>query len=158
MFDRTTTFLDLPAGWTAFIDDDVQHMIKKGRYYIIVENLTSAPGKFEVSEVAIYSNDDTGLEHVKPERHHEYFSLCPQHIGISKFKNLNPPNPVLKVDWMRAKPNASDEHPMMKRTTMLVRWSDLQRKDININGLRIVGALSDASREILVNKALAQGH
>jgi hypothetical protein len=45
-------------------------MTKKGRYFVIVEKLKSEEGKFDVLETAIYTNDDTGLEHIDADKHH----------------------------------------------------------------------------------------
>ena len=142
----------VPHGWTIVKNANDRAMIQKGRYWIIVENLPSSEDRFEVKEVAIYSNGDTGLQFTPIERHHEYFSLCPRHVHESRFENRVPKNPLLKIDWMRSKPG---EHSKLQRSTMLVHWPDVQKFDLNINDMRLIGAIGDASQKALCYKVLA---
>ena len=138
-------------GWTAVEDAEGRAMIQKGRYYVIVENLPRVPGKFEVMEAPVYTNNNTGMRLIPAAQHGEHFSLCPLNIHESRFENLVPQNPLSKIDWIRTKPG-SGEHSKMKRLTMLVRWSDVKKFDLNIEEVRVVGALDDDSRDALCQK------
>lgn len=139
-------------GLIIFEDDQGRQMTKKGRYFVIVENLIPAGDSFEVNEVAIFTNQDTGLQPVNPANHYKYFSVCPEHIDVDDFKNLSPTNPVLKIDWMH--PRRFDENQKL-RSTMVLNWYQLRKTDINLPEMRIIGILDNASREVLCNKVLS---
>ena len=100
-----------------FEDEIGREMTQKGRYCIIVEKLKCEEGQFNVLEAAIYTNDNTGLEHIDTDKHHHYFSICPAHIHVSRFENLIPSNPVLTINWMRHK---CDEEAKLDRKAMVV--------------------------------------
>lgn len=135
--------------WYIYVEKGKQ-MMKKGRYFVIVKKVDLGNGKFELGLNGIYTNNDTGLENTHEFNHHKYFSLCPMEIDVDDFENLNSDNPVLQIKWKPQPRNANEAD--LTRLTMTVNWSKLFKRDIHIEELRIVGILTDESRDALCSK------
>lgn len=135
--------------WQTFLKDG-RLMVKKGRYFVIVRKVDQGRANFKLGMNGIYSNGDTGVENVHSTNHRKYFSLCPFNVDIENFHNLISGNPVLRMNWMPQQRQGLE--PELARLTMLVNWSELVERDIHIEELRIVGTLSDESRDALCSK------
>ena len=141
-----------PYGWEIFTKPDGSHWMKKGRYWIVVD----VTGEI-VSEVAIYTNGNTGLEKVKDRSLKNYFALRPKHVRAKDFKDpkiSGTGNPVLAVEWMEDQKDHIEGR--LVRTTMVVNWAEVRERDINVPELRLVGALADESTKQLHVKALGR--
>ncbi|KAK3707728.1 hypothetical protein LTR37_011905 [Vermiconidia calcicola] len=136
-----------PKGWEKFVDpEDGDEKMRKGRYWIIVERDDE-----DVGECGIYTNNDTGLAGVSRAIWNKYFSLCPKDVNIKNFTNLVVGNPILEVKWM--KDDELRRRNELLRTTMVVNWTEVRGRKLQHKDLRLVGMLSDASRDVLVAKA-----
>ncbi|KAK4549445.1 hypothetical protein LTR36_006442 [Oleoguttula mirabilis] len=116
---------------------DGSKWIKKGRFWIII-----ARTRYTVTEVPVYSYDDTGLEN-KPETKSEYPSLKALKIVDDKlFVNQSPENPVLAFEAMR---NPDEE----MRATMMVHYTEAITRDVDVDDLRYVGNITFHDGEVL---------
>ncbi|KAK5127691.1 hypothetical protein LTR08_004336 [Meristemomyces frigidus] len=111
---------------------------KKGRFWIIV-----ARTKYTVTEVPIYTYDNHGLENKLEEVKWEYLSLKPLKIVSDQlFVNQVPSHPVLEI--------TSTKDPQEKlRATMVVHYTEIITRNVNVDDLRYVGEISDAANETL---------
>ena len=146
--ERPYNQIGKPTGrYRIFKKADGTQWMQKGRYWVIVEVVDDE----KVYEVPIYSNNDTGLRSVKPKFWKDYFSLCPQHIDPKDFHNQSPENEVLEMIWMEL---GDDElERKLVRTTMVVHWSEIRERSIDIQELRLVGKMAPKSTEILLARA-----
>ncbi|KAK5717553.1 hypothetical protein LTR17_015996 [Elasticomyces elasticus] len=121
---------------------------KKGRYFLIVKST----GKF-VWEAPIYTNNNTGLTNVDPTEWKEYFSLKPFDISPEVFKSMNqvPGSKYFSVTWMH------NDDPNMRgnrmRATSVVHFTEIKKRRMDVDDVRLVGAIAKDEVEELCAKA-----
>ncbi|KAK4901525.1 hypothetical protein LTR27_001297 [Elasticomyces elasticus] len=121
---------------------------KKGRYFLIVKST----GKF-VWEAPIYTNNNTGLTNVDPTEWKEYFSLKPFDISPEAFKSMNqvPGSKYFSVTWMH------NDDPNMRgnkmRATSVVHFTEIKKRHMDVDDVRLVGAIAKDEVEELCAKA-----
>ncbi|KAK5124937.1 hypothetical protein LTR85_001127 [Meristemomyces frigidus] len=122
--------------------------LKKGRYWLVVK----ATGK-TVWEAPIYTNNDTGLLLVPRKFWKQYFSLLPHGMPLEGFKNQSPSNKVASIDWMSVDEKDGTMRGRKMRNTMVVHFSEIMVRSIDLADVRIVGALSDFTTSYACEKA-----
>lgn len=139
-----------PDSWTpsekyAWYGPDGKKYYRRGRYWIII-----AVSDFDVWEIPIYTNNDRGLKGTPRNRWIEYHSLRQSHVNAATFKNQSPENQILEIDWME------DEHLKITnmRTTMCAHWTEMKKRSIDEDELRVVGALSKKETDWVCPKVL----
>lgn len=115
---------------------------RKGRYWIVVE-----ASETKVKEVPIYTNGDTGLKKTPQKSWWEYCSVRPEHMSPTSFKNQSPDNKLLEVKWMHL-------DGKLARSTMVVHWTEVHERDLDIMDVRLVGHLAEESTANVCAKAL----
>jgi len=141
---RTTK--DATGGWKPVTQPDSRLTKVKGRCWLVV-----AADDRQVSEVAIYTNDDTGLAKIPKSAHRHYCSVCPHGMPLHTFKNLSPGNEVLQADWIS---DAIQGQPM-QRKTMVANMSEVKVRTIHYPGvLKVIGTLRKESTEYAVSKSM----
>ncbi|KAK5724462.1 hypothetical protein LTR15_004507 [Elasticomyces elasticus] len=121
---------------------------KKGRYFLIVKSTF----KF-VWEAPIYMKNNTGLTNVDPMEWKEYFSLKPFDISPEAFKSMNQVSgsKYFSVTWMH------NDDPNMRgnkmRATSVVHFTEIKKRRIDVDDMRLVGAIAKDEVEELCAKA-----
>lgn len=132
----------IPAGWEEFMDKNGMMKIRKRRYWIVIGNADD-----KIVEVAIYTNDNTGLRKKPKRRHHEYLGLCPYQSNGQPYENPVPKHEVLSIGSMM------DAHKHeLQRVTMVVNFKEEHTRSIDQDDLVIIGKLDEASNRVLLRR------
>ncbi|KAK4549443.1 hypothetical protein LTR36_006440 [Oleoguttula mirabilis] len=125
---------------------DGSRWLKKGRYWLIVDCT-----KKQVWEIPLYTNNNTGLKNVARQAWRDYLSIRPKNVSASEFINQSPANPVCAIDWL----DDGDEQLRGKcmRTTMVAHFTEVFRRDINDEPVRVVGMLRTEDIHVACEKA-----
>lgn len=119
-----------------WFDEEGIMWYRKGRYWVV-----TGRSRDNVTEVRIFTYNDTGLRKKKVETHHHYNSIKPP--NVENFVNQSPGQKVLEIGWQK--------HGENWRNTMVLQVSTPTTRSIDI-GSRIVGGLDDESTNEVIRR------
>ncbi|KAK3073590.1 hypothetical protein LTR53_004689 [Teratosphaeriaceae sp. CCFEE 6253] len=122
--------------------------LTKGRYFLVVKATEKT-----VTECPIYTNGDTGLQHVGLAKRKEFFSLRPDDVSVENFEKMNqvPETKFYSVGWVVTGSNGKRVRKL--RPTMVVHFARPRTRPIDLDEVQLVGALAQDEVEEVCAKA-----